>query len=97
MCSGLPGMRIQGLQMPHRRCGARRDAVDDHECSTPEAGWARLNPLHAAQLAAELRCHSNLLCSDCYVADVGWHEAVCLTPDELRMLQALVAALAMRP
>ncbi len=42
------------------------------------------------QLHHELDCHVTLRCADCYVSDVGLHEAVCLSPEELSLLLRLV-------
>jgi len=42
------------------------------------------------QLYHELECHVTLRCVDFYLRGVGWHEAVCLSPQELSLLLRLV-------
>ena len=42
------------------------------------------------ELSQELRIHAEVRCAGCYVSDVGWHESVCLTPDELNRLLRLL-------
>ncbi|HLB67861.1 MAG TPA: hypothetical protein VJN63_05295 [Thermoplasmata archaeon] len=42
------------------------------------------------ELSQELRIHAEVRCAGCYVSDVGWHESVCLTPDELNRLLSLL-------
>ena len=42
------------------------------------------------ELRQELRIHAEVRCAGCYVSDVGWHESVCLTPDELNRLLSLL-------
>jgi len=43
------------------------------------------------ELRQELRIHAEVRCAGCYVPAVGWHESVCLTPDELNRLLSLLS------
>lgn len=50
----------------------------------------QMDPLDVLRLRAELKCHVDLQCVDCHLAEVGWHEVVCLTPCELSLLQRIL-------
>ncbi len=49
-----------------------------------------IDPLDALRLLEELRCHANFHCVRCFVPEAGWHQAVCLSPHELLILQQLL-------
>lgn len=58
--------------------------------STPWSQPMEVDSVGLQQLFRELECHSANRCVDCYVPELGFHEAVCLTADEISLLERLL-------
>lgn len=90
----MPSVHREVAALPskrHRRkVGRRRPNAPFEQSSRPLENTTCDEAYETEQLHHELECHMTLRCADCYVRDVGLHEAVCLSPEELSLLLRLV-------